>query len=135
MHAPAATPDRRELRRFGLLTGGVLAVLFGLGLPWLFDYALPQWPWIAGGVLAAAGLAHPPALGPVYRGWLVFGHALGWVNTRIILGILFYLVVLPIGMLVRLFGSDPMQRGFDAGRPSYRTQTRPPPKDHFERPF
>ena len=38
--------DRAGLRKFGLTTGAIVALLFGLFLPWLFDFGLPRWPWM-----------------------------------------------------------------------------------------
>ena len=86
---------RKVLREFGVVTGGIVAVLFGLALPWLFGAAeFPRWPWIVGALLALWGLSWPAGLEPVYRGWMRFGRALGWVNTRILLGVLFFLLFL-----------------------------------------
>jgi len=127
-------PDKKGLRSFGLTTGAILIALFGLFLPWLFEHAFPVWPWVVAGVLAVWALTVPLTLRPVYRGWMVVGHVLGWVNTRIILGILFYLVFLPAGLLMRALGKDPMARRFTADR-SYRVQSAEHPRDQFERPY
>ncbi|MCP4698387.1 MAG: sxtJ [Gammaproteobacteria bacterium] len=127
--------DKKGLRNFGLTTGGIIAVLFGLFFPWLLERAIPLWPWIACGILAAWALAAPGTLGSVYRGWMAVGHALGWINTRIILGFVFYLVVLPIGLLMRIAGKDPLSRKLDKNAESYRIQSTNQPKNHLERPF
>ncbi len=127
--------DTKTLREFGLVTGAIIAGLFGLLLPWLFDRAFALWPWIAGGGLALWGVILPDTLQPVYRGWMKFGHILGWINSRIILGIMFYLIILPIGLLMRLFRSDPMAREINRQCESYRVESRKPPKNHLERPF
>lgn len=127
-------PDKKGLRDFGLTTGAILVVLFGLLLPWLFDHALPVWPWIIAAVLAVWALAIPNTLRPVYRGWMAVGHVLGWVNTRIILGIMFYLIFLPTGLIMRILGKDPMARKFTADK-SYRVLSSEHPRDQFERPY
>ena len=57
--------DRKGLREFALVTGGVLVGLFGLVLPWLFNLGWPTWPWILAGILVALGLVAPMALQPV----------------------------------------------------------------------
>jgi len=128
-------PGKKELREFGLVTGAIVAALFGLLLPWLFDHQLPTWPWIITGVLWAWALLLPASLLPVYRGWMAIGHVLGWINTRIILGVMFYLLFLPVGLGLRLLGKDPMARSIDKSLATYRVRHEPPKKDHVERPY
>jgi hypothetical protein len=77
----------------------------------------------------------PASLAPIYRGWLAFGHVMGWINTRIILGIMFYLLFLPVGLLMRLLGKDPMARSMDKTKVSYRVTHGARKKDHVERPY
>jgi hypothetical protein len=127
--------SRKELREFGLVTGAIAAVLFGLLLPWLFDHRFPLWPWIVAGVLWAWGLALPTSLRPVYRGWLAIGHVLGWLNTRIILAVMFYALFLPVGIVMRLLGKDPMARRFEQSKTTYRVTHAHPKDDHVERPY
>jgi hypothetical protein len=79
-------------------------------LPWLLSRAFPLWPWIGGGLLGGIGLLIPAALGPVYKVWMKFGHVMGAINTRLILGLFFYLIVTPFGFVMRLFRWDPMRR-------------------------
>jgi len=126
--------DRRGLRRFGLTTGAMVALLFGLALPWLLERPLPLWPWVLAAGLAAAALIRPTALRPLYRGWMRFGQALGWLNTRIVLGLLFYGMILPAGLTMRALGRDPMARRF-TDAPSYRVASQETARDRFERPF
>jgi len=64
---------------------------------------------IAAAFLIAAIVA-PRALDPIYRAWMILGEALAWVNTRVILTLIFFLVVTPIGLLMRLFGRSPIER-------------------------
>ncbi len=128
----ASTPQ--HLRSFGLTTAGIVAGLFGLLLPWLLSRAWPIWPWVLAGTLAGLGLTCPRALTPVYRGWMKFGHVMGFINTRILLGLVFYLILTPLGVLMRLFGWDPMQRRLGQNT-SYRVPSRDKDQRHFERPF
>jgi len=128
-------PGTQELRKFGLVTGAIVAVLFGLLLPWIFDYPWPLWPWIVSGVFWLWGLLHADSLFTSYRIWLKFGHIAGWINTRIILGIMFYIIFFPAGILMRLLGKDPMSRKLDSSANSYRITSEHMDKDHFERPY
>jgi hypothetical protein len=101
---------KQKLRNFGLMMGSFVGILFGLLLPYLFSHGIPMWPWIVLGVFFFFALLLPYFLFPIYKGWMVIGHWLGWVNTRIILGILFYLVFFPMGVFMKLLGKDPMMR-------------------------
>lgn len=127
--------SKQELRNFGLITGAITVVLFGLLLPWLFERSLPLWPWVVAAVLWFWALVWPASLDRVYRGWMAIGHVLGWINTRIILGIMFYGLFLPVGMLMRLLGKDPLARSLDKTRNSYRIAHAARKKDHVERPY
>ena len=129
------TLDSRGYRKFGLTTGAIVIVLFGLLIPWLFNLNYVKWPWILGGVLGLWALLVPATLKPVYIGWMKFGHIMNWINTRIILGILFYGLFLPIGVVMRLFGKDPMQRTLDSRLTSYRVISHNDDKNNVERPY
>ena len=128
-------PGTAELRKFGFVTGAIVACLFGLILPWIFDFAWPLWPWIFAGSAWLWGLVHPDSLYIVYRYWLKFGHVAGWINTRIILGIMFYIIFFPVGAIMRLFGNDPMRRALDSSAVSYRITSEPLKKNHVESPY
>ena len=127
--------DRKGLREFGLLTGTIVAVLFGLFFPWLLERSIPLWPWIVAAGLGAWGLIAPDSLRPVYNGWMKFGLLLSKITTPIILGVVFFLVMLPIGLLMRLFRNDPMARKFEKNADSYRIASHAVPKENVERPF
>jgi len=130
-------PDlsRAELRKFGLMTGGILALLFGLFFPWLFEKSIPAWPWITAAVLGGWGLIAPLSLQPVYRGWMKLGLLLSKITTPIILGIVFYGMFFPMGLVMRLSGRDPMARRLDDEAASYRIKHEKAPKKSMERPF
>lgn len=135
---PIPEPDRHGLRRFGLVTGAILAGLFGLAFPLLAGRPLPVWPWAVAGVLAAWALAAPGSLKPVYRGWMRVGMAVGWVNTRVLLTLVFFVVVTPMGLVMRLFGRRPPQgpaSAAPAGSDTWRVPSEALPKGRMERPY
>ena len=133
----ANTPElsMQELRKFGFTTGAIVAVLFGLLLPWLFNHGYPYWPWILAGVLWLWAIIAPATLKPVYNGWMKVGHVLGWINTRIILGLMFFTVFFIAGLILKILGKDPMSRKIDKSAESYRVPSHVHNKDHVERPF
>jgi hypothetical protein len=127
--------DAKGLRSFALTTGGIVIALFGLLLPWLLDLGFPIWPWVLGAVLGVWGLAAPASLRPVYRGWMRFGLLASRITTPIILGIVFYVVIMPMGLVMRLFGHDPMRRKLDTDEASYRVPSKSAPRESVERPY
>lgn len=127
--------DKKSLREFGIITGSIVAVLFGLLLPWLFGFNYPLWPWYVLAVLAGVALVIPMALNPVYKVWMRFGLVMAWINTRIILGVVFYFVFAPVAVLLKLLGKDPMRRKLDAKIQSYRITSKHNPSNQMEKPF
>lgn len=135
MNAPThETISVGELRKFGLVTAALIILFFGLLIPWIWDLSWPVWPWVLAGVLSAVGLVHAEGLRPVYRVWMRFAEMLGWFNTRLILGLVFFLIFVPVGLLVRLF-RDPMRRKTDASSASYRVPSQSPKVENLEKPF
>ena len=144
---PADELSNAELRKFGLVTGLIVVVLFGFVLRWLFtgsdghywpfnvELLKPTWPWILAFALWIPALLFPAALRPVYKTWMKIGETLGFVNSRIILFIFFYLILAPFGMVLRLFGFDPMRRKLDDSI-SYRIESKVPASPtSMERPY
>lgn len=127
--------DRKGLRNFGLTTGAMIALLFGLFFPWLLDVGYPWWPWTLFAVLAVVGFVAPVALRVVYRVWMRFGLMMSRVMTPLVLGIVFFGVVLPMGIVMRLFRDDPMARKIEDGKDSYRVMSVKSPPENLERPF
>jgi hypothetical protein len=106
-------------RAFGLTFAGVFAAIAVVG--WLvFDAILPWAAALAGGFLLIALLV-PGVLLPLNRLWGAFAHRVGLVTNALLLGLFFFLFVLPMGLLLRLFGSDPMQRKLHAEEGTYWT--------------
>ncbi len=109
--------ERKQLRNFGLTIGLAFLILSAL----LFWKDKPTWPWftIPGGVLILSGLTVPMVLGPIERVWMKGARALGWVMTRLILGVLFIVIFSPAGLIMRLLGKDPMNLRIDRNKSSY----------------
>jgi hypothetical protein len=130
----AMQTDTKQLRSFGLTVGGIFAVI-GLW-PVLFRAKDPRW-WtvVVAGCLLVPALVLPRSLSWIYARWMALGHIMGWINTRIILGLVFYFVVTPIGMIRRLFGKDPMGKQIRADINSYRIIRKPRSASHLKRQY
>jgi len=107
----------KELRSFGLLVGGVFALL-GIFLTWRGRECC--WLFIAAGLpLLALGALKPSLLKPLQKAWMTLALAMGWVMTRVILSVVFYLVLTPIGLLVKLSGRDLLNLKVEPSSSSY----------------
>jgi hypothetical protein len=127
--------DRSGLRKFGITTGAMVVALFGLLFPWLLEVDYPRWPWVLLLVLTIWGVVAPVTLRPVYRIWMRFGLLMSRVTAPLVLGIVFFGVLLPMGLVMRLFGRDPMARDLSDTTDSYRVESDKPPIESIERPF
>jgi Saxitoxin biosynthesis operon protein SxtJ len=130
---PELNPKR--LREFGLVTGSVIGVLFGALFPWWLERAFPMWPWMIFVVLSVWALVAPASLRPIYRVWMRVGLLLSKVTTPIIMGVLFFVVIVPVGFVMRMMNSDPLHRRLDRGLTSYRVESRKAPRENMEKPF
>ena len=126
--------DAAQLRNFGWLVGGIFCAI-GLW-PAVIRGAGPRsWALVVGVLLLAPALLAPRVLSPVYRIWMTMGEALGWINTRILLGAVFYGLITPMGLIRRLWSEDPMRRRHDPAARSYRVPKPPRPGAHMNRQF
>ncbi len=126
---------KQRLRNFGLLTGTIVAALFGAFIPWVRGRAFPLWPWVVSGGLWIGAILAPTRLNLVYQVLMRVGLILNWASTHIFLGLIFYGMVTPIGVLRRWFGRDPMARQWDAAWESYRVDSEKTSPQKLERPF
>jgi hypothetical protein len=109
--------DPRALRKFGLMVGGVLALL---GL-WCWLRHKPAWPYLLAPAapLLVLGLAWPASLRRIYLGWMAMAITLGLIVSTVLLTLFFYLVITPVGLLARLLGRDFLSRQLDPKATSY----------------
>lgn len=109
--------EKIELRNFGILMGLVLGLLGGF-FSWR-SKSVDLYCLMLAAVFFLMGLAKPMSLKFIYQIWMGLGSLLGWLNTRIILSILFYFILSPIGLILRLFGKQFLDLKMDGQQKSY----------------
>lgn len=109
--------EKSDLRKFGVTIGLFLLILSGI-LFWkgrdTFEITL-----IFGVALCVLGLAIPVVLKPIHWIWMVLAAILGWIMTRVILSVLFYVVITPIGLFARLSGNRFLDLAWDKSKDTY----------------
>lgn len=134
MDGTGQQPTVKDLRNFGLLVGGVFSVI-GLW-PIVFRGESPRlWALVVGGSLMMLGGIAPRSLKQIHAGWMRVGHVLGAINTKIILGLIYYLLIVPMGMVMRWLGEDSMHRTLDRDVSTYRVVRSPRPRQHMRNQF
>jgi multisubunit Na+/H+ antiporter MnhG subunit len=133
--------DKKEVTKKQLRTFGIALSIFlgGIGLIHFFKEHTPQnlWFWGAAGVVFLTTLSVPILIKPIYRVALFIAHILGWINTRIILGLIYYLLFTPVSLIMKLISRDALNRKFEKEAKSYwniRDRT-PKPKEQYLRQF
>ena len=96
--------EKSDLRKFGITIGVILLVIAGF-LFWKEKESF-QILLTFGVTLCILGIVIPFILKPIYWVWMIFATILGWIMTRVILSLLFYIIVTPIGLIPRLFGKQ-----------------------------
>jgi len=129
------THDRKELRHFGLGLAVLVVLIFWGLLPWLWGHERPTWPLVAGGIIGAAAAAWPLAIYPLYRALLPATRGIGFVNTWLLLGAVFFGILLPVGWVLRRTGRLQYQARFDPDAASYRIEVEPDRAVRLEEPF
>ena len=126
---------RSELKKFGITMGIVLGLLGGF-LLWRGKVYYPIF-FIISTLFLVLGLTLPVLLKPIQKIWMILAVLMGWFMTRIILIILFYLIVTPIGLLARLFGKDFLNRKYDGDANTYWIPKKDTPADkkNYENQF
>ena len=117
-------PSPRELRWFGVGLA-IFAVIVGVlfwraGRPTAATSA-----WGLGGGIMGVYAAIPMSRKWIYLGWIYAAFPIGWTVSHLLLAAIYYLIVTPIALAVRLAGSDPLQRTFDQAAPTYWTRRKP----------
>ena len=111
--------SKKQLLEFGLLIGFGFPLLIGWFIPALTGHGFRAWTLCVGFLGLLIGLTYPRLLYYPYKFWMKLGLTLGWVNSRIVLGLVYVIVLLPIAFVMRLIGYDPLQTKQN-GKKTYR---------------
>jgi len=128
------TSESRDLRNFGLLVGAVFAVV-GVWPVIFRAEAVRLWALVLAGCLGVPAVVYPKSLRLVHQVWMGAGHILGWINTRLILGFVYYFFFTPMAWVMRMMGNDPMRRSFVSDAESYRVVKQRRPASHLKQQF
>ena len=102
--------SKKQLREFGFLIGLGIPIVIGWGIPAISGHMFRTWTLWIGIPSLLLGVLKPFLLYYPYKGWMTLGHALGWVNSRIVLGLVFLIVLQPIAFIMKVFGYDPLRQ-------------------------
>ena len=128
---------RTELRTFGFVMACGVILMFGLLFPWLLEeqIQMTHWSWkIAAGFISIS-IFVPIILKPFQKIWLFVGDILGFINTRIILGIIYLMIFTPSAIILKILGKDPMRRSLKPAQESYRIDSAQPKFENLNRPY
>ena len=101
--------SKKQLREFGLLIGFGFPLIIGWLLPAIIGHGFRTWSLWVGIPGLITGLSAPRLLYYPYKAWMALGHALGLINSHVILGLVFLVVLQPIAFFMRLTGYDPLR--------------------------
>lgn len=122
-----------ELRRFA----GIMATVFAFIGAWVYwrEGRMAVWTIVASLVILVPGIFIPRLLAPFYRLWMNVGHGLGWINTRIILGVMFFGIITPLGLFRRVIGKSGLQLRITPEYETYAIPCKGRTPEHFNWQF
>ncbi|MBI4965205.1 MAG: hypothetical protein HY913_18160 [Desulfomonile tiedjei] len=131
IRAVSGEPTSKDLN---LLAGLFLVIPTAIGCYLAFwKGSWNGYVWIAAGIALAVTRLIPPLFKAIYRLWLGFSVVLGYFISRIILTIVFFIVLMPTGLIMRIVGKDPMERKIDPAASSYWRRKEPQDDTSVER--
>jgi len=135
MSPPVSTNKR--IRKFAVTMAVAFSILGALVFFYFEKQTAGYVMWGMAGGMLVLGLPYPPLLWPIERGWYYFAFALGWINMRILLSAVFYVLFVPVGLFMKLIGRDPLDRKIDRSAETYWKEREQAPADpeSYERQY
>ena len=113
------TPSRRDLLWFGLLLPVFVAILGGLVWRRTGSLTVATAVWAAGGTVAAVFALWPASRRRIYVGWMYAVYPIGWTVSHLLLGVVYFVVITPIGLAMRVIRRTPLERRLDPTAATY----------------
>ena len=110
----------KQLLYFGIIMGFGIPLLIGFLLPYLNNHDFQKWTLWLGFSFLSIGIIKPSMLYFPYIIWMNIGKVLGWINSRIILGLVFIFVLLPISFIMKIFRYDPLKTKINNNKKTYK---------------
>ena len=101
---------KKELREFSFVFGIGLPIFIGYVIPLIWGHPFREWTLVVGIIIIIIGMFKPSLLSYPYKSWIRLGNILGWINSRIIFGLVFIFILQPIAFLMKLSGYDPLRK-------------------------
>ena len=114
--------SKKQLRKFSLVVGIGFPLIIGLIIPVMTNHVIRIWTIYIGLPILILGIINPHLLHYPYLFWMKMGYILGYINSRLILGIVFLFVLQPISLLMKIFGYDPLNKKFNKSN-TYKSMT------------
>ena len=101
--------SKKQLREFGFLIGFGLPIFIGWIIPAISGHPFRSWSLWVGCPSLILGIMKPSLLFHPYKIWMKLGNALGWINSRVILGLVYFIILQPIALIMKISGYDPLR--------------------------
>ncbi len=102
--------SKKQLREFGLVIGFGFPIIIGWIIPIISGHLFRSWSLFIGCPLLVLGILKPECLFYPYKLWMKLGYVLGWINSRLILGLVYLIILLPIALIMKIIGHDPLRK-------------------------
>lgn len=117
-------PETKQLRQFAGIWFPAFCALVG----WSIARKTGHWHevevgWVIAGVISIAGLVFPPLIRPIFVGLILLTYPIGWVVSHLLLGFIYFGVVTPIGLVLRVTGHDSLGVKFPPGQSTWKSST------------
>ena len=127
--------EDKQLKNFGFLFASMLVLVFGFTLPYLFGYGRPYWAFYIAAAIVILSLIAPQLLVVIKTPWMKIALILGKINGFIILGLVFYGMITPYALVLKIFKRVPLNTKCIEIEDSYWAETDLRDKSHMEAPY
>lgn len=126
--------EKKHLRMFGITIGLIMIII--AGYLYLKGSETFQLFFVVGVLLCVFGVSKPFVLKQIYWIWMIFATIVGWIMTRVILSLLFYMIFTSIGLILRLFGKQFIELSWNKSKDSYWNYCLDKPeRDNYKKQF